>query len=72
MKPFVVGIWSGVTKPQLNEYIMRFVTELKEILQAEILINSQRVLAKFGSVFADTPARSLIKGTEACCSLMFI
>lgn len=60
--PFVVGIWSGNSKPLVNEYIERFVTELKEILQTEISINAHRVKVNFGTIINDTPARSLLKG----------
>lgn len=60
----VIGIWSGDTKPLVNDYLMRFVSELNDILQSEIIINSYRVIVKMGSMLGDTPARSLLKGTK--------
>lgn len=60
--PMIVGIWSGDTKPVVNEYVMRFVSELKDILPTEITIHTYRVIVKMGLMIGDTPARSLLKG----------
>lgn len=58
----VCGIWSGKSKPILNEFMLPLVTELMNILADGISIKSYHVAIKFGRILADTPARSLIKG----------
>lgn len=62
LRPMIVAVWHGETKPLINEYISRFVTELKDILCTGITINSKRIKVKFGAIICDTPARSLMKG----------
>lgn len=58
----VIAVWQGETKPLVNEYIMRFVKELKDILHAGIIITSKYIKVRFGAIICDTPARSLLKG----------
>lgn len=58
----VVAIWHGETKPQVNEYIGRFVGEMIDILHTGIFINLKHIAVKFGSAICDTPARALLKG----------
>lgn len=62
LHPMIVAVWHGETKPLVNEYIERFVIELKSILCTGIFINSKKIKVNFGSVICDTPARSLMKG----------
>lgn len=57
-----IAIWSGDSKPQVNEYLMLFVTELSTIISNGIQIGKHIVKVKFGRIIADTPARSHMKG----------
>lgn len=57
-----VAIWSGDSKPSVNEYLLHYVNELKSILPTGIEINSHHIELKFGRILADTPARALLKG----------
>lgn len=59
----VIAIWSGTSKPNVNEYIELLVAELESILPTGIIIKDHHVAIKFGRVVCDTPARSLMKGT---------
>lgn len=59
----VIGIWFGESKPLINEYLERFVTELKEIIENGIIINTCHIKIRLGLVICDTPARSLLKGS---------
>lgn len=63
--PMVIAIWSGKTKPLINEYLKTFVLELRDVLSRGIQINSHRIKIKLGLFIADTPARSLLKGMHA-------
>lgn len=62
VKPFVIGIWAGESKPDLNEYLLPLVTELQTILSSGIYINTHHVTFKLGQIICDTPARAYIKG----------
>lgn len=57
-----VAIWSGNSKPLVNEYLLPFINELKSILSNGMKINSYHIKLTFGRIIADTPARALIKG----------
>lgn len=61
-----VAIWSGNSKPILNEYLLPFVTELKEVLTNGVKIGLNHIKLGFGRILADTPARSFIKGENIC------
>lgn len=58
----VIAIWSGVSKPVLDEYIQPLVSELEPILLTGIFINNHHVAINFGCVLCDTPARCMVKG----------
>lgn len=62
--PFIAGIWCGVSKPPLNEYLLPFVSEMKNLLCNGLTINSHHIQIKFGLCICDTPARALIKGKK--------
>lgn len=72
IKPMIIGVWYGETKPVVNEYIMRLVTELKEIISNGIQINSNSIKIKFGLVICDTPARSLMKGIPILIKIVYL
>lgn len=59
----VIAIWSGISKPKVNEYIELLIGELQSILPTGLIIKGHHVAIKFGRVVCDTPARSLMKGT---------
>lgn len=61
----VVAIWSGNSKPPLNEYFLHFKDELKGILSKEMFINEHSVKIKLGRFIGDTPARAFMKGMHA-------
>lgn len=58
----ICGIWSGQSKPILNEFLRPLVGELKILIENGIQIGTHNVSIKIGRILADTPARSLIKG----------
>lgn len=64
ISPMVIGIWCGISKPNLNEYIGLLVSELESILSTGIFVKNHHVTVKFGRVVCDTPARCLMKGVE--------
>lgn len=58
----VCRIWSGQSKPILNEFLQPLVAELKTLIENGIEIGTHHLSIKMGRILADTPARSLIKG----------
>lgn len=63
IQPFVIGIWSGESKPSdVNEYLRDFVTESKELLLNGININGFNFCINIRCFPLDSPARAFIKG----------
>lgn len=62
--PMVCGIWSGESKPILNEYIEQLVSELKILITEGISVNAHHISIKIGRILADTPARAFLKGNS--------
>lgn len=60
--PFVVGIWCGISKPNVNEYLQPFVTEMKLLMADKFVVNEHQIQIKFGLIISDTPARAMLKG----------
>lgn len=52
------------THPQVPPKLDMGIGSDNYFLQTDIIIRSQRVQLKFGAIVADTPARSLIKGSN--------
>lgn len=64
--PMVIGIWSGISKPILNEYIASLVSELESLLESGLDVNNHHVKVAFGKIVCDTPARCQMKGDSTC------
>ena len=64
-EPFIIGLFSGKSKPtDLNSYLQRFVEEYCE-LQINGFNNANLTLkVKITSVICDTPARAFVKNTK--------
>lgn len=62
VRPFVVGIWCGEGKPNVNEFLRNFVDELKLLLASGISIRNFVIQIKILGFICDTPARSFVKG----------
>lgn len=60
--PMVVGIYSGVGKPNVEEYLDSFVNELLEILTNGLTIDGVHFTIKINAFICDTPARCYLKG----------
>jgi hypothetical protein len=59
-----VGIYCGIGKPECNEFLRHFVTEMKIILQDGIKINDYLITIKLRSFICDSPARAFIKSKQ--------
>lgn len=61
---FIVGIFCGTSKPQIEEYLNKFINDLNEHFKngIEILGKNYKILLK--CIVCDTPARSFIKCTQ--------
>lgn len=67
-KPFVVGLFSGTSKPQnVNEYLSEFVSEMVTVIANGIKVGD--IVFKFSlkCIVTDAPAMAMIKGIKAHC-----
>lgn len=62
--PMIIAIWCGSSsKPNdLNGYLRKFVTELKELLDSGVSVNGHHIKVLFHCCMCDTLARVFIKG----------
>lgn len=64
IKPMVIGVFYGKTKPKkVEEYLGPFAEELATILQSGVEINGFKLTIQLRAFICDSPARSFIKGT---------
>lgn len=63
LKPMVISIYCGETKPPLNEFFKQFVEEANDILHNGFYINGHQLKLVIKYFVCDTPARNFIKGT---------
>lgn len=64
LKPMVVAIYCGETKPPLQEFLYSFVEELNDILQNGFYVNGYKIEIVIKYFVCDTPARNFIKGRD--------
>lgn len=62
IRPFVISIWCGEGKADLNEFLAPFVAEMDSLLATGILINNHLLQVNIKAIISDTPARSYLKG----------
>lgn len=61
IEPFPVGIYHGNTKPKiLNNYLLAFVEEMKDLLLNGIVINNNQCKVSINAFVCDSPARAFI------------
>lgn len=59
---YIIGIYFGERKPDSsNDYLLSFITELKEIIRDGIIINNETFHISIDGFCCDTPARSFMK-----------
>lgn len=65
LKPMIIGIFHGKTKPKkVEEFLKPFVDELLPLLQTGIVINNHKITIKLRAFICDSPARAFIKGMQ--------
>lgn len=63
IRPFVIAIWCGEGKPSCNEFLQKFVDEMKELTRnGGAIINDFVLETRIKMIINDTPARSYVKG----------
>lgn len=61
--PFIVAIFYGRSKPEINHYLSKFINELKSLMANGIEIDGQVKKFEIRSIIADAPAKSYLKQT---------
>lgn len=76
-KIFVVAIYCGPDKPEINSYLRPLVTELKELHSCGFTTSGRRYKIDMDKIVADAPARAFLKqikghtgyyACERCCT----
>lgn len=62
--PFAVAIYRGKIKPPLDQFLEKFVNELKEYLRDGILFDSKKIKISVRLFYCDMPARAFIKNKK--------
>lgn len=63
MKPMIIGIFHGKSKPSfVEEFLKLFADEAETILQSGISINNNLLTVNIRAFICDSPARAFIKG----------
>ena len=60
-KVFVIAIYCGTTKPNIPEYLEKFVNELDKLINDGFTYNGFKIFLQIKAFICDTPARALIK-----------
>lgn len=64
MRPMVIGIFCGDSKPESAQlYLQPCVDEMKIILRDGLRINGHRLAVRIRCIICDSPARAFVKGT---------
>lgn len=65
VKPMVIGIYCGKSKPSnLGAYLMPLVDEFNSIMSCGVHIMGHKITVKIRSFICDSPARAFIKGVH--------
>ncbi|XP_065088016.1 uncharacterized protein LOC135709552 [Ochlerotatus camptorhynchus] len=63
LKPMIVGIFYGKSKPKKVEvFLAPFVNELKPLITSGIDVNGVKLAVKLRAIICDSPARAFVKG----------
>lgn len=66
IKPMVIGIYCGKSKPtDLNAFLNPFVDEMIDILNNGITVDNHKITVKIRCFICDSPARAFVKGSLA-------
>lgn len=65
VEPMIVGVFCGETKPQTTISFLRpLVDELIYLINCGLTINGHRLNIRINHFICDSPARSLLKGSD--------
>lgn len=63
LKPMIIGIFYGKTKPKkVEEFLAPFSNELKPLLASGLILNGVKLTIKLRAIICDSPARAFVKG----------
>ena len=67
-KPFVVGLFSGITKPKnIEEYLSDFVSEMTSVLTDGVTVGNRHFRVVLKCIIANAPALAMIKCIKSHC-----
>ena len=61
-KPVPVALYCGYKKPDMGEYLEKFVDEMEKLLSEPLAVNGSSYELSLYTFTCDTPARALLKG----------
>ena len=59
--PFIVGIYSGKSKPDIQLFLKEFCCDLQSLLVNGIVVNNRQVPLEVRAIITDAPAKAFIK-----------
>lgn len=64
-RPFIIGLWVGVSKPKsATAYLQQFVTEMHTLENDKLDINGKKVEVALLNFVCDAPAKSFVKSVK--------
>ena len=62
--PFVVALYCGNTKPEINMYLADFVKEMEVLLHDGLIVNQKRFTVKVSAIICDAPAKAYVRQSK--------
>ena len=59
--PFVVALFYGTGKPQIKQFLSKFIVELKYLMQFGVEVDGKILLVELRYIIADAPAKAFLK-----------
>ena len=65
VKPFIVAIYCGKTKPEINAYLNEFSVELEKLMNEGLCISEKHINVVHRAMIADAPAKAFVKQVKS-------
>ena len=65
LQPFIVSVFYGHDKPEINSYLQKCIAELSILLENGIIFENTSINVELRSIIADAPAKAFLKQTKS-------